>query len=372
MRVLQISCGYVFSKIYYNLFNAMNSSGVEQIVYGPIRKDEKMYIERYISDKFDLVCPCILKKWHRITYHYKQHVLFKDLLSRIEVKKYDIVHAHTLLTDGGLAYKLKKKYGIPYVVAVRNTDINSFLDGMPHTWNDARKILLNSERIFFISQGLKEKFEQHKAVRKIIPLISNKIMVVPNGIDDVFLENICYNRSDNHRIIYVGEFSYNKNVVRLIEAVQQVRKEKGLGDTSITLIGGTRDKDGSVNRMIETNDFVTFLGPIYDTNRLMELYREHTMFAMASIHETFGLVYIEALSQGLPVLYTKGQGIDGSLDVFAGIGVNPLSVEDIAKAIRSIISNQEYYSNKTVPFDNYRWSNIGNLYFNEYQRILEA
>ncbi len=374
MQVLQISCGYVFSKIYFNLFNAINNTGIDQIVYGPIRKDETSFIGRFKTDKYETICPCILRKWYKFAYHYKQYVMYKDLLNRIDVEKCDIIHAHTLLTDGGLAYKLKRKYDIPYVVAVRNTDVNGFLDKLPHTWPDARRILLNSERIYFISHGLRKKFEQHRAVKSIIPSIRNKIMVVPNGIDDVFLDNIKENRTNNHKILYVGEFTSNKNVVRLIDAIKLVRNEKDLSDTSLTIIGGGGEVvDNAVENSIEKNkSFITYLGKIYDTQKLISHYREHTMFAMPSIHETFGLVYIEALSQGLPVLYTKGQGVDGSLESTAGIGVDPLSIDDIAEAIKLIILNQSTYSNKTVPFTNYRWNNIGKSYFEEYKRIIKG
>ena len=55
--------------------------------------------------------------------------------------------------------------------------------------------------------------------------------------------------------------------------------------------------------------------------------RSCSVFAMPSIFETFGLVYLEALSQNLPVVYTKGQGIDGMFDNTVGIGVDPLSVD---------------------------------------------
>ena len=373
MRVLQISCGYVFSKIYYNLFNAISNNGVSQIVYGPIRKDEYMFNGRFATEKYSTVCPNILRKWYKFTYHYKQYVMFRDLLKRIEVKECDLIHAHTLLTDGGLAYKLKKKYNIPYVVAVRNTDVNGFLDKLPHTWRDARNILQNSERIYFISQGLRNKFEQHRAVKSIIPYIKDKIEVVPNGIDDIFLDNINTERSKNHNIIYVGEFTQNKNVVRLIEAIKCAREESDLADITLTIIGGGGEVvDPAVERSIESNkDFVSYFGKIYDTQVLLTRYREHTMFAMPSIHETFGLVYIEALSQGLPVLYTKGQGVDGTLEQSAGIGVNPLSVEDIKNAIITIMRNQDF-SNQTVPFENYRWNNIGKNYVKDYSSIAKA
>lgn len=64
--------------------------------------------------------------------------------------------------------------------------------------------------------------------------------------------------------------------------------------------------------------------------------RSCSVFAMPSIFETFGLVYLEALSQNLPVVYTKGQGIDGMFDNTVGIGVDPLSVEEIKNAIKMI------------------------------------
>ena len=174
-------------------------------------------------------------------------------------------------------------------------------------------------------------------------------------------------------MIYVGQFTHNKNVGRLIEAIKSVRIERDLADTSLTIIGGGgEDFDESINGIIESNkSFVTYLGKIYDVQKLMSHYREHTMFAMVSIHETFGLVYIEALSQGLPVLYTKGQGVDGVLAESAGIGVNPFSVNDIAEGIKKILRQQEYYSNATVSFDTYRWKNIGELYYKEYGKILK-
>lgn len=373
MNILQISCGYVFSKIYFNLFNAISETGTKQVVFGPIRKDESSFSNKFKTDKYETICPCILRKWYKVTYHFKQYVMFKDLLKRIEVKECDIIHAHTLLTDGGLAYKLKRKFNIPYVVAVRNTDVNGFLDKLPHTWRDARNILQNAERIYFISQGLRNKFEQHRAVKSIIPYIKDKIEVVPNGIDDIFLDNINIERPDNHNIIYVGQFTHNKNVVRLIEAIKGAREEKDLADVTLTIIGGGgEDFDDRVEGLIESNkDFITYLGKIYDTQLLLQHYREHTMFAMPSIYETFGLVYIEALSQGLPVLYTKGQGVDGTLEQSAGIGVNPLSVEDIKNAIITIMRNQDF-SNKTVPFENFRWINIGRKYVNEYSGIAKS
>ena len=63
---------------------------------------------------------------------------------------------------------------------------------------------------------------------------------------------------------------------------------------------------------------------------------------MPSFNETFGLVYIEALSQNLPILYTKSEGIykyfeEGHL----GIGVEPSNITSIKKGLDFIINNYQ-------------------------------
>ena len=94
-----------------------------------------------------------------------------------------------------------------------------------------------------------------------------------------------------------------------------------------------------------------------------------SVFAMPSIHETFGLVYIEALSQNLPVLYTKGQGIDGIFDDTVGVGVNALSVEDIAQALKLMLERREQYGNSHVDFTMFDWRNIAKNYIDSYRTV---
>ena len=91
---------------------------------------------------------------------------------------------------------------------------------------------------------------------------------------------------------------------------------------------------------------------------------------MPSIHETFGLVYIEALSQNLPVVFTKGQGIDGLFDESVGVGVNAFSVEEISEAIKKILKNPKGYNNKQICFNDFNWDIIAGKYNNYYHEII--
>ena len=61
---------------------------------------------------------------------------------------------------------------------------------------------------------------------------------------------------------------------------------------------------------------------------------------MPSIHETFGLVYAEAMSQGLPVIYTRGQGFDGQFNEGeVGYSVEASDSKEIAEKILEIVDN---------------------------------
>ena len=373
ISILHIANGFSNSSVHSNLVKELDRLGINQVVFIPVRIDRRNNIGKneFIAAGTQFVYADVLKPFHHYAYHIKRLCLFNALLRSVDVSKISLVHAATLMTDGGVAYNLFRKYGIPYVVAVRNTDINVFFDKMPHTWHNARTILLNAKRIFFISQGLKEKFENHRVAKHILPQIKDKLVLMPNGIDDYYINNIKKDPRTGHGVIYIGDFSNNKNVLRLGKAVMQVREEKGLEDVKLTIVGGGNNEDQSVENLIKScPEVFNYVGKVYDKAKLCELLGENKVFAMPSINETFGLVYVEALSQNLPVLYTKGQGIDGLFDDTVGIRVNPLSVTDISRALKKLLLDTEYYSNKSVDFSLFRWSTIAEKYREHYRDLL--
>ena len=61
-------------------------------------------------------------------------------------------------------------------------------------------------------------------------------------------------------------------------------------------------------------------------------------------NETFGMVYLEALLCGIPILYSNGTGIDGFVDwISAKAGVDPASVKSIAQGLNDVLENQQVY-----------------------------
>lgn len=370
MRILHIINDFSGSKVHHNLVKALALKGIHQSVYCPVRKSVDIGGNNIDHPCVNVVYRHIIKPWYKVAYFHKANMLYADMRKSLNVADFDIIHAATLFSDGALAYKSYKQFGTPYVVAVRNTDYNDFIRLMPHLWHVGRKILIHAKYIFFISEGIKRQFEKSDFARPIIDEIKHRFVMTPNGVDDFWLDHVSMESRSGHKILYIGDFSENKNVARLIKAVLRLRTTQDFCDARLVIIGGGKCNTRHVKKLISQHaECITYLGAIYDKQKIREVMHDCSLFAMPSIHETFGLVYLEALSQNLPVVYTKKQGIDGLFDESVGIAVNPLSVNDIANAMRTILGKHCEYSNAYVDFMQFRWSHIAEKYMQYYSSI---
>lgn len=368
-KILHISNDFCLTKVHSMLYQELDRMGVEQTVFNPVRDAALVGRNRFEGEHTEIIYAHVVKPLHKYAYHLKRRHVYNEMLKRIRPQEYSLTHATTLLTDGGLAYMLYKQYGIPYIVAVRSTDVNEFLKFMPHTWMAARRILQNAEKIIFINKGLRDDLVRHPAIRGIASKIEGKFMLMLNGINDYYLDHISHEPRTGHGIVYVGRFSTRKNVIRLAKAVLKLREQQQFSDCTLTLVGGGRASTNEMERMIANYPEVfRYVEPITEPSKMCEVFAKARLFAMPSLHETFGLVYIEALTQNLPVLYTKGQGVDGLLPPSAGIAVNPYSIDEIVNGLVALLANKQA-GNQDMDFEHFRWSKIAEKYKELYVNI---
>ena len=92
---------------------------------------------------------------------------------------------------------------------------------------------------------------------------------------------------------------------------------------------------------------------------------------MPSKRETFGLVYVEAMSQGLPVIYTKGQGFDTQFkEGEVGYHVQYNDAEEIAETILKIAKNYKKMSENAIKkSEEFNWEDISKIYIENYNQI---
>ena len=309
----------------------------------------------------------------RLRFKRKIKKLTQFTIEKVNVDTFDAIHAHTWFSDGAVAFNLHKKYGIPYIVAVRNTDVNLFFKYFIHLRKLGYEILENAAQIIFLSPAYEERL-----VNQLLPLhiknkISNKISVIPNGAYPFWLNNRFSkdNITKPVKLLSVGSVTSNKNFITLCKAVELLRTQDI--DVELTIVGkGYLDNSSYLKKLekfISNKKHITLIEK-KNQRELMDYYRTYDVFVLPSHTESFGLVYIEALTQGLPVVYTQKQGIDGYFEHgTVGVAVNSQSITDISRAIRTIIDNYSTFTNyvKQLDFSDFHWENIAKRYMELYR-----
>lgn len=344
MRVLHINCNFAGkSDLHRTMIFHLSPLPLQNSVFVPVcdkvdSKQIQLQTEIYISNCF--------RSRDRYLFDYKQKKIIQSLQRNIAVSEFDLIHAYTLFTDGNCARRLSEKYGIPYVVAVRNTDVNAFFRLMPHLRGRGVRIMRDAKAVFFLSEAYRDQVLDKYVPRKYRKELMDKIKIIPNGIDDYWLENLNLQRTTPSftserkpiRMIFAGRIDKNKNIPTVQRAMQLLRA-RGY-EAQLTVVAGHIEDQRELTR-IKQDPFTTHI-PGLPKEKLIEQYRSHDIFVMPSFTESFGLVYAEAISQGLPVVYTKGQGFDGQFDEGeVGYHADAHSPESVAEAILRIVERYE-------------------------------
>ncbi|MBQ4603619.1 MAG: glycosyltransferase family 4 protein [Clostridia bacterium] len=367
MKIFHINCNYVGTTLHQIMAENLEKMNHRNQIYVPVYSKNVAVIKPN-----DNVCVSeCFKKWDRLVFDYKQNKIYNDIVSKFDVSEYDCIHAYTLFTDGNCARRLSEKYGVPYVVAVRNTDVNTFLQYMPHLRSRGVKTMREASAVFFLSEAYRKQVFDKYVPEKYRDEILKKTYIIPNGIDNHWLENTAQPREINAeskelKLIYAGRIDKNKNIPSTQKAMEILRNEGY--KTSLTVVGKIQDK-AEFDRIMQ-DKFTSYI-PNQKKEELLKTYRDHDIFVMPSFTESFGLVYAEAMSQGLPVIYSAGQGFDGQFENGeVGRSVDSHNPASIAEEIKNVISDYSAMSKRaTEGAQKFNWSEIACRYDEIYKVI---
>ncbi len=367
MKILHINSYYSVSKLYRHLYDQQRKSGLQIDVFIPVNDAAGL-------KACDFGPYATVSKNHnksdRLLFYRKQGKIYRDLLERFPVCEYALVHAHSLFTNGYPALRLKRDFGIPYLVAVRNTDLNLFFKWMLPLRKLGLDILSNAEGIVFLSHSYRDQMIGRYVPLAIRQAIKAKSVVIPNGVGNFWLENkgVVKYRPDGKRLklLQVGDINRNKNLETSVKATKKLI-DRGM-EAELTVVGPIKKR--AVHRKITAADYVKYRG-VLTKEDLLECYRQHDIFLLPSLYETFGLVYVEAISQGLPILYSKDQGFDGQFkDGLVGYGVESRNADDIAEKALQILTHYESMSQHALEgSDRFCWKAISQAYGKIYESI---
>ena len=205
-------------------------------------------------------------------------------------------------------------------------------------WSAARR----SNRILTVSEASK------RDIIRFLNVPPEKIVVVHNAIDERFRvtpseEAIARVREryqlDHRFVLYVGNIKPHKNLVRLIEAFDRLRK-CGFDELTLLIIGDEISKLPALRRAVHSHKLhkhVRFLGYLPDET-LAVLYRLAVVFVFPSLSEGFGLPPIEAMACGAPVVTSNVSSLP-EVTGGAAVLVDPYDVESIADGIARVLNN---------------------------------
>ena len=110
MKVLHICSDFSNRSLYNQLITHLSALHIEQNVYVPTRTQEEIDKNKNFDlENVNYQYSFLLNKLDRINYFGKIKKIERNLTSTIDIENCDLIHAHFLFSDGGVAYNLKKK-----------------------------------------------------------------------------------------------------------------------------------------------------------------------------------------------------------------------------------------------------------------------
>lgn len=357
--VLYINGNYPHHSLHGELVTKLADLGHEICVYIPTRGSDLFGKYDHHKQGVELVYSDVLTLSDRVFFKEKIRKLVRDIEKKIDMAQIDCILAGTVYSDGIPAYLLSQKYGIPFSVVVRNTDINTHMKWRPYLDGLVKKVLSAASKVVCISPSYQVFFDKYE-------IDKDKFVCIPNAINDFWFCNGSDKRSVNKPLvlIYVGEITDNKNLKTSIRVVRELNTNNI--DSELHVIG-SGDKELECKQLaskLGINEKIHFHGWKNGLKEIKAYYDRADIFVMPSFKETFGTVYVEALSQGLPVIYTKGQGIDGYFPQGEiGYACEPTNVSEITVSIKRILENYNNISEKCVAESYiFRWDAVAKEY----------
>jgi L-malate glycosyltransferase len=241
------------------------------------------------------------------------------------VKDSHLSHAHNIFPDGFIANYCYKKYGLSYIVTMR----------------DQRKIINNKWRKRVTADILDHAYavtvisKHHK--NKLKNITSNKIHIIPHGIEkDILLKGEKKSKKEYLDIIIIAEMIELKHIDWVISAFNSLVTKKKcrlfiVGD------GPLREK---INNQCSGNKNIKLFGQI-PREKVLQLLDNTDIFVLPSFPESFGVVFLEAMAKKNAVIGIRDSGVCGLFREGEEILIAERNVTSLKKLLNNIVNDDQ-------------------------------
>lgn len=289
----------------------------------------------------------MLPRSYRLNYHFFKREIFKIYLQYEKTfGTPDVIHAHTVFYGAIAADYISNKRNIPLVVTEHYTPF--ITGGVKHSAdiNIAKSIYKTSSCNLVVSSGFR------KLLADKLQLPEANFKVLPNMVDSRFFEQKVGKIIDKSRPVFftMSFLTERKNHKLMLDAFFLTVKKIPL---AIFKIGG----EGSIRKDLEAyahnlgiKDNVFFLGELSREEAANEM-SQCDVFLLASTFETFGVVLIEALACGKPVITTDSVGPRDIVNSNNGIIVSTQEATCFHEAMMKLMEDYEFYNSIKISED---------------------
>ena len=270
------------------------------------------------------------------------HTLF---LLLVKGKSYQLVHAHYTFPSGFLAILFKKLFGCRMVVTAHGGDIDKMARKSDRLFQLTKKVLHTSDHVIAVGEELQAKIVDEFSVP------AEKVSVINMGVNREIFKPYGKRKTreelgisaEEKVILFVGNILEQKGVLELIDAFTAIRGQ----DDGVTLriIGAEKDLffKKKLDEMIAERNLqgaVQFLG-VMEQREIARWMCAADCLALPSHIEGFGLVALEAMACGTPVVGSDAGGLKYLLSDGAGVTVPVKNSRELAHSLSFVLSSKD-------------------------------
>ena len=267
------------------------------------------------------------------THYYKKLLKFM----KSNGLEFDIIYAHSFWHAGYIGTILKEQYHIPLIIQEHRSMLVSgeFSDKVNRYLKHA---ILLADAFYSVSNGLRDNMYHRTGLKE-------GIEILPDMVDDLF----CYQPLENSEFTYtfIGTLNDRKRVMQLLGCFEAVRRDNENVCLQIAGDGPLRER---INERISNSDILkgsVFLLGFLGREAVSELLAKANVLVLPSEFEPFGVVCIEAMATGRPVICTKNGATD-FVNESNGILIDVDSDEQLIAAMKKIYKDYGAYDLQAI------------------------
>lgn len=264
------------------------------------------------------------------------------LVDRLRRKfRFDLIHAHFTYPDGWVAVKLARKYRVPAIIT-EHAQWRPWMENYPLVRRQAVWAARRATFHIAVSRAMRDS---------IVPFTgeSPNLRILPGGVDESLftLPPAGYRRIAG-QLLFVGVIRHVKGLDILVKAMRLLTdrgRDLKLVVVGESFYGGYRADFDRVRQLVlelGLEDRVVFVGAQMD-EALVRYMRESAVLVLPSRRESLGMVLIEALACGTPVVATKCGGPEEIVTDQVGVLVPTEDPEALARGIEQVLERRDTY-----------------------------